>query len=124
MTIERATDVYAEPNPMRRGTNRRQVHKWIERPGGVVADEERVESKLFGQPGSRQKLPCRIGRRVDRKHLHSKTRLILELTCPGCLLPVHRVDHTSLGSASAVAAASANMRLATITQRWRRQSHV
>jgi hypothetical protein len=54
MTIERATDVYAEPNPMRRGTNRRQVHKWIERPGGVIADEKRVESKLFGQPGSRQ----------------------------------------------------------------------
>ena len=49
MAIERATDVYAESNPMRGGSNRRQVHEWIERPGGVIADEERIQAELFGQ---------------------------------------------------------------------------
>jgi hypothetical protein len=59
MTVESATDIYAQPNPLRTGGDGCEVHEWIERPGGVIADEKPIESKLFGQPGSCQKLPGR-----------------------------------------------------------------
>jgi hypothetical protein len=103
MAVQRATHVHAEPNPMRGGSNRRQVHKWIKRPGRVITDEKRIQSELFRQPCCCEKMPGRAPRRVDGEHLYGKASPIAELLWPGGLLPVQRADDTLRGSANEVA---------------------
>ena len=99
MAVQGAAHVYAQSNPMSGGSDRRQVHKRIERPGRVITDEERIQAELFGQPRRGEKMAGRVRRRVDGEYLYGKARPIAELLCPGGLLPVQRDDDTRLGSA-------------------------
>ena len=70
------------------------MHEWIERPGGVITDEEGIQSELFGEPRCCEEVAGRVPWRVDGEHLYGKASPIAELLCPGGLLPVQRADDT------------------------------